>query len=57
MTINKPLNEKRFKRKYRPIKYNPIRRIDYSNRDNYSVIGTNNNKILGIFCYDFHYIK
>lgn len=56
-----PLKEVRFKREYRAVKYNPIRQIEYPDskrsflRDescHSNMIGKDNDKILGMFCYD-----
>lgn len=64
MTTNdqkKTLEIKKFKRKHRKVKYNPIRPIKYPDskrsclRDEScrsNVIGKENGIILGMFCYD-----
>ena len=58
--MKKNNDDKRFKRKYEKVKYNPIRTIDYPAEErtflnhgvNSNVIGSDNDKILGMFCYD-----
>lgn len=53
--------KKKFEREYRPIKYNPIRQLFYVDHERTllgdtavksNVIGTENDRILGMFCYD-----
>ena len=50
-----------FKRKYKSVNYNPIRPIEYPDHTRSllgdtavtsNIIGEDNGKILGIFCYD-----
>ena len=61
MTTKQKENEKRFKRKYKPIAYNPIRPLDCPDHERTflgdtavksNVIGKGNGKVLGMFCYD-----
>lgn len=61
---NSPVKKVRFKRKYQPVKYNPIRQIEYSDSKRTflknescqsNTIGKDNDKILGMFCYDTKY--
>ena len=64
LELNRPVKEVRFKRKYQPVKYNPIRQIEYSDSKRTflknescqsNTIGKDNDKILGMFCYDAKY--
>lgn len=55
------LKKNKFNREYRPIKYNPIRPLVYPDHERTllgdtavksNVIGTENDRILGMFFYD-----
>lgn len=61
MTSKQKENEKRFKRKNKPITYNPIRPLDCPDHERSflgdtavtsNVIGEENDEILGMFCCD-----
>ena len=57
----KQLKNVHFERKYKPFKYNKIKTIDYPSSERgflrhnsctSNIIGEDNDKIVGIFCYD-----
>lgn len=61
MTSKQEENVKSFKRRYKPITYNPIRPLDYPDHKRTflgdtavtsNVIGAENDEILGMFCCD-----
>ncbi len=48
----KKKEESKFKRKYKPLNYNPIRPLNYEKTEFKNVIGKDNPSIAEMFCYD-----